>query len=43
MCDYLCPMCFGFGLPLGLLADTEYFRCRDCGATFSSPETSKVI
>lgn len=29
-----CPMCPGYGVPLGTLGAVEWFRCRDCGIDF---------
>lgn len=30
-----CPACDGHGEPLGTLGIKEYYRCRDCGITFT--------
>ena len=29
-----CPMCDGFGVPLGKLGSLLWFRCRQCGIQF---------
>lgn len=31
-----CPICDGEGVPLGELGNREHFRCRACGADFST-------
>jgi transposase-like protein len=30
-----CPACTGDGVPLGTLGRLRWFRCRDCGMTYS--------
>lgn len=31
-----CPMCGGWGVPLGSLGRKEWFHCRQCGWEFSA-------
>jgi tRNA(Ile2) C34 agmatinyltransferase TiaS len=39
--DYVhCPMCGGPGGSLGSLGSLAWFRCRNCGADFSSREAT---
>ena len=33
-----CPSCFGLGNPLGVLGDTDWYRCQDCGTDFTASE-----
>lgn len=32
-----CPACAGDGVPLGKLGRLRWFRCRNCGMTYSRP------
>lgn len=37
----MCPYCGGVGTLLGILGRLYHWRCRDCGATYSTTENDQ--